>query len=1022
MNSNEAYLGGPDLTPEDDLEDLLQQFLHDLSAGRAAAGEEPAPVNLQLLASLQQALDQLQEQLRPEQKEEDGELRDSGFEQSGSPVMETQPSTDEAQDSQTILDAILEFLPVGLVVAEGKEGKVRQVSEYGKSFLTSVTPEFEGASWEEFLTGWQAFHTDGSTPADLEELPPHRVLRSGERIKDEEWIFQGEDGLNAFIVCNGGPILDAEGKIAGGIMTWQDVTGHKHSQERARESEAQARARAAELEAVLDAVPATVWIAKDPESRVVTGNRHSYEMLRMPYGVNPSKTAPEGEVPVHFRVFQDGVELTPHELPLQVSAAQGIEIRDFEEDIVFDDGAVRHVVGNVTPLLDENGRPGGAVAAFVDITARVQAERALRESESRYRNLFESMVEAFSLNELLYDEAGRPFDFRLLDVNPAFERITGIPREVVVGKTRKEIRANASPDLVEQVARVVQTGEPAQFEYYSESIDKHLEMRVYHTGESHFAILSVDITERKQAEEALYRAQEMLEDRVKERTRELAETNLLLSETNEQLLLEIAERQRAEAARRASQALFERLFQSAPDPIVLLDDRDRILAMNLQAISRFGYSVEELAGEPFESLLPEYLHIPFASWRNRMDDALDPRPVLLDLDLYAQPKNGERIPVDITISTFQLEGQRQAICLLHDIAPRKQIEDALRQSEARFRAIFEQSPVGIQLLDLEGNNLEWNARFQEMVGYEKEELRQMTYLDYTYPEDVERNKKLFENLVRGQFDQYSLEKRFVLKDGQVAWRRLFVALTRDVEGLPLFILKIVEDIDEQKRIEADLAEVQRRLIDSGETERILIARELHDGPLQEIFALTYNLSALGDALETAEHKAELRSIQGKLIEVNQVLRGIMRELRPPALSPFGLEKAILDHADQLQHRFTDIKVHLDLMPDGASLPERVRLALFRIYQAALSNVTRHAQASEVAVRLLLAEKEVTLEIRDDGVGFEVPERWIGLVRQGQYGLVGAAERAEAMGGRLQVSSQPGGGTLIRVVVPRGMDL
>jgi PAS domain S-box-containing protein len=576
--------------------------------------------------------------------------------------------------------------------------------------------------------------------------------------------------------------------------------------------------------------------------------------------------------------------------------------------------------------------------------------------------------------------------------------------------------------LIERLARTVQSGEPDQFEFFSEVLAKNLEISAYRTGENQVAILTMDITERKQAEEALLKAQEELEDRVKERTLDLAEANRLLSETNEQLREEISERHRAEVALQASKALFERLFQSAPDPLVLLDDLDNVLDINQQAVSRLGYDLSELAGKPFKNLLPEYLHSPFVAWRNALDDTENPRTVLLDLDLYAQRKDGERFPVDITINTLQIEGQRQAICIVHDITPRKKIEDALRQSEARFRAIFEQSPVGIQLLDLDGNHLEWNPRFQEMVGYDADELRKMTYLDYTYFEDVEKNKKLFEDLVSGKIDQYSLEKRFQKKSRMVAWRRLFVALARDMDGLPLFILKVVEDIDERKRIEAELKEVQRRLIDSGETERILIARELHDGPLQEIFAINYNLSSIGDSLDEVEHKSELRLIQRRLMDVNQVLRSIMRELRPPALAPFGLEKAILDHADQLMQRYPDLNLQFELMPDGATLPERVRLALFRIYQAALSNVTRHALASEVTVRLILTDEEVTLEVHDDGVGFEVPERWIGLVRQGQYGLVGAAERAEAIGGRLQVSSFPGEGTLLRTVVPRGKDL
>ena len=439
-----------------------------------------------------------------------------GLMQAGSPAKEAQPPAEEASDSQAILAAVLEYLPVGLIVAERPDGKVRMVSEYAKSLLSSVTPEVEGASWEELLGGWRAFRVDGKTPADIDELPPNRIIKSGERIKDEEWIFQREDGQKAFIVCTGGPILDVEGEIAGGVMTWQDVTEHKRSEASLLESEAREWARAAELEAVLDAVPATVWIAKDPECWVVTGNRYSYEMLRMPSGANPSKTALEGEAPVHFRVFQDGVELAPHELPLQVSAAQGIEIRDFEEDILFDDGLVRHVVGNVTPLLDENDRPRGAVAAFIDITGRVRAERALRESESHYRNLFESMAESFTLQDLVYDEAGRPVDFRLLEVNPAFERLTGLSRDELIGKTRNELTPGPAPDFIERLARVVKTGEPEQFELYSEALQKYLDISAYRTGEKQFAILTVDITERKQAEEALHRAHEVLEEQVEE--------------------------------------------------------------------------------------------------------------------------------------------------------------------------------------------------------------------------------------------------------------------------------------------------------------------------------------------------------------------------------------------------------------------------------------------------------------------------------------------------------------------------
>jgi signal transduction histidine kinase len=130
-----------------------------------------------------------------------------------------------------------------------------------------------------------------------------------------------------------------------------------------------------------------------------------------------------------------------------------------------------------------------------------------------------------------------------------------------------------------------------------------------------------------------------------------------------------------------------------------------------------------------------------------------------------------------------------------------------------------------------------------------------------------------------------------------------------------------------------------------------------------------------------------------------------------------LEKAIRSHCEQLKITHLELQFDLHLEPDRQSIPERMRLALFRVYQVALTNVVRHAQASRVVIRLMLDTETVILEIEDDGCGFEVPERWIELARQGHLGLVGATERAEAVGGKMEVKSKPGKGTLIRVVVP-----
>jgi len=224
------------------------------------------------------------------------------------------------------------------------------------------------------------------------------------------------------------------------------------------------------------------------------------------------------------------------------------------------------------------------------------------------------------------------------------------------------------------------------------------------------------------------------------------------------------------------------------------------------------------------------------------------------------------------------------------------------------------------------------------------------------------------------------------------------------------------DVTSSRQMEAELAEVQRRLIDNTEAERLRLSQELHDGPMQDLYGLSFQMEMLR-LLEEEERGKLLTALRGKLLEVIQTLREISGELRPPTLAPFGLEKAIRSHAENFRQTQPGLNIHLDLEPDGRRLPERMRLALYRIYQVSMTNVVRHAQATQVEVRFKLEPGRVRLEIQDNGRGFEAPSGWLELVRGGHFGLAGAAERADAVGGKLEVRSSPGAGTLIRVTAP-----
>lgn len=173
------------------------------------------------------------------------------------------------------------------------------------------------------------------------------------------------DGTRVPVLVNIAPLHDETGAFCGALNCFQDAGA--------------LQARNQELAAVMDAVPALVWVAEDADARRITGSRAAAEFLRMPPAANMSKTAPEHERPRHFRVYDvQGRELVGDDLPVQ-AAARGREIRNMEETVVFDDGEVRYLVGNAVPLRGPDGRPRGSVAAFIDLTERKQAEDELHD-------------------------------------------------------------------------------------------------------------------------------------------------------------------------------------------------------------------------------------------------------------------------------------------------------------------------------------------------------------------------------------------------------------------------------------------------------------------------------------------------------------------------------------------------------------------------------------------------------------------------------------------------------------------
>ncbi len=168
--------------------------------------------------------------------------------------------------------------------------------------------------------------------------------------------------------------------------------------------------------------------------------------------------------------------------------------------LYWPDGTLRWHESKGRALADATGRFVRLVGVVADITERKQAEEALRESEERYRHLFEAMNEGFAIQELITDDEGRPCDYRFLELNTAFERLTGIKGETALGKRVREIIPNLEPVWIERYGQVVLTGEPMRFENYVAALGRWYEVFAYRNAPGQFAVIFTDITERKQAE------------------------------------------------------------------------------------------------------------------------------------------------------------------------------------------------------------------------------------------------------------------------------------------------------------------------------------------------------------------------------------------------------------------------------------------------------------------------------------------------------------------------------------------
>jgi nitrogen fixation negative regulator NifL len=292
------------------------------------------------------------------------------------------------------------------------------------------------------------------------------------------------------------------------------------------------------------------------------------------------------------------------------------------------------------PIRDKDGQITGVGIATVDLTSTKLAEQSLRESEERYRSLFEGMTEGFAIHEIIYDDKGKPYDYRFLDINPAFERFTGLKRALVVGKTFREVLPDEGDNWVNIFGKVVLTGEPVQFEEYSSTFNKYYEVFAYRSAPSQFAVIFLDVTERKRMEDDL----------------------------------------------RINLTKYSVLFDSFPLGVTVSDKNGKIIESNLEASHILGVTEEEqlrmqIGGNRWKMIRPDGTPMPteeFASVR-----ALKEQRRVENVEMGIVKDNDQITWISVTASPLPID-KYGVVITYNDISKRIHAEDALRQAHEKL--------------------------------------------------------------------------------------------------------------------------------------------------------------------------------------------------------------------------------------------------------------------------------------------------------------------------------------------------
>ena len=644
----------------------------------------------------------------------------------------------------------------------------------------------------------------------------------------------------------------------------------------------------------------------------------------------------------------------------------------YEKEYIRKDGLRVPVEMFVHLVRDDEGQLQHYYSFVTDITLRKQMEEALRQSEERFRFALQgSPIVVFSQdNDLRYTWAYNP--------SPGFKV------EDVVGKRDEDIYQPEDVRTFTSIKRqVLATGIGRRDEVITHRPDStggdliH-DMTTQPLCDSKGAIIGVicsamNITERKQVEEALKESQSML-----------AETQRIAG-------------------------IGSWLWNIATGELRWSDELYDM------------YEVDPSTFTPSISSFNDYIHPDDRLVVLQKIEQIIATGTPIDFEFRIVSRTGKERILRTVGQVIKFDSSGNPLIMVganQDITEQKRVEQALRESEEHLRVAIKNSPMVVYTAD---RDLRYTWIYNPPFGMEPEQILGKTDEELNDPANVA---------------QLTAFKRSVLETGigkrqEIEWHYqdgvycydVTAEPVRDEEGQITGLTVAVIDITQKKQLEKAAQEnqvrikLQRYLIEQRERERLAIAQEIHDGPTQTVAGTLLELHMAREFVNDPALKAELERIELHMKSAVQELREIISGLRPLLLRRFGFSEAIRRHASDFCERHHTIDITYAIAEDEGKLSKDICVSLFRIYQEALKNIAQHAGASRANVQFSFEGEVAVLEIEDDGKGIDSVTDPLLLIDQGHYGLAGMKERVEAVDGEFQLRTGSNQGTTITVKVP-----